>query len=53
MAADIPYSFMEGSRLKASVGLYRDAAIEKTINDDGKEVHLKPGQRVLVDLVSL
>ncbi len=43
---------MEGSRLRATVGLYRDAAISTTINDGGKEVHVEAGQRLMVDLVS-
>jgi linoleate 8R-lipoxygenase/9,12-octadecadienoate 8-hydroperoxide 8R-isomerase len=44
--------FMEGSRMKASVGLYRDVAKSATIDDNGTKVSLEPGHRIMVDLVT-
>lgn len=38
--------------MKATVGLYRDVVTSTTIRDGNKEIHVKPGQRLLVDLVS-
>ena len=43
---------MEGSRIKASVGLYRDVTTTATVKDGDKSVDLKPGQRVMCDLVT-
>jgi linoleate 8R-lipoxygenase / 9,12-octadecadienoate 8-hydroperoxide 8R-isomerase len=43
---------MEGSRMKASVGLYRDVTKAATIDDNGTKVNLEPGQRIMVDLVT-
>lgn len=42
---------MEGCRLRASVGLYRDVAKAADIDDGGKTVSVKPGERLMVDLV--
>ena len=53
VVADSNSSFMEGSRMRATVGLFRDVATAVSINDAGKEVPVKPGQRLLVDLVSV
>lgn len=38
--------------MKATVGLYRDVVTSTTIHDGDKEIHVKPGQRLMVDLVS-
>lgn len=38
--------------MKATVGLYRDAVTSTTIRDGDKEIHVKPGQRLMVDLAS-
>ena len=37
--------------MKATVGLYRDAVISTTIRDGEKDIRVKPGQRLMVDLV--
>lgn len=42
---------MEGSRIGATVGLYRDAAEPTVIEDAGVKLNLKAGQRVLCNLV--
>ena len=44
-------SFMEGARIRASVGLYRDVVEPMTIKDGDRTLHLKTGERVMVDLV--
>lgn len=44
--------FMEGSRIRATVGLYRHVATETTIPDGEKSVQLKPGDEILLDLVT-
>ncbi|MCJ1472026.1 hypothetical protein MMC13_000671 [Lambiella insularis] len=43
---------MEGSRLRASVGLYRDVATPTTVQDGGKAVSLRKGERIMVDCVT-
>jgi hypothetical protein len=45
------YSFMEGARLRSTVGLYREAVKEVTVEDHNRKIDLKPGQRVLCNLV--
>jgi hypothetical protein len=47
----VEYSFMEGARLRCTVGLFREAAKEVTVKDHNKRVDLRPGQRVLCNLV--
>lgn len=42
---------MEGSRLTASVGLYRDVATDTTVQDGDRTLHLQKGQRIMVDCV--
>lgn len=42
---------MEGSRLTASVGLYRDVATDATVQDGDRTLHLQKGQRIMVDCV--
>ena len=44
--------FLEGSRLRATVGLYRDVAIKATIEDGDKVVQVNPGEQVFVDCVT-
>jgi len=44
---------MEGTRINASVGVYRDAAKDSTLYDNGKEVSVSAGCRLMCDLVSL
>ncbi|KAK9441774.1 heme peroxidase [Metarhizium brunneum] len=44
---------MEGVRLASAFGLFREAAETETIKeDDGREVHVKAGDRVFVSLAS-
>ncbi|KAI9820753.1 MAG: hypothetical protein M1827_005123 [Pycnora praestabilis] len=43
---------MEAARLASTVGLSRDVAKSVTIQDQGKRIHVKKGQRVFVNLVS-
>lgn len=44
--------FMEGSRIRATVGLYRNAATAATIQDGDKTINIKAGDKVLLDLVA-
>ncbi|THC94398.1 hypothetical protein EYZ11_006127 [Aspergillus tanneri] len=44
--------FMEGARLRSSVGLPRVIAKPTTIMDNGEKVNLKAGQHILCNLVS-
>lgn len=44
--------FMEGSRIRATVGLYRDVATETTIQDGENSINVKPGDEILCDLVT-
>ena len=44
--------FMEGSRIRATAGLYRDVATETTIPDGQKSVKVKPGDEILCNLVT-
>jgi hypothetical protein len=44
-------SFMEGSRITATVGLYRDAVEPTVVEDGGVKINLKANQRVLCNLV--
>ncbi|MCJ1317676.1 hypothetical protein MMC15_003001 [Xylographa vitiligo] len=43
---------MEGSRLSASVGLYRDVETAADIQDGDSKIHLHKGQRIMVDCVT-
>ncbi|OJD17342.1 hypothetical protein AJ78_02580 [Emergomyces pasteurianus Ep9510] len=43
--------FLEGARLRATVGLYREVATKSTIMDGEKVLHLEPGDRVACNLV--
>ncbi|KAJ9312670.1 heme peroxidase [Paecilomyces variotii] len=44
--------FMEGARLRCSVGLPREVAKPSVIEDEGKKLNLKPGQKVICNLVA-
>ncbi|KAA6414639.1 MAG: fatty acid oxygenase [Lasallia pustulata] len=44
--------FLEGSRMRATVGLYRDVANAIPIEDGSKTLNLKPGQRVMVNCIA-
>ena len=44
-------SFMEGTRLRAVVALFRDVATSTTIQDGSRSIKVKPGQRIVIDLV--
>lgn len=44
--------FMEGTRIRATVGVYRDVATMATIQDGDRKVHVKPGEEVFVDCVT-
>ncbi|KKA20520.1 Linoleate 8R-lipoxygenase [Rasamsonia emersonii CBS 393.64] len=50
--ADTMHSFMEGARLGATVGLYRDVAQPTVVEDNGKKLNLRAGQRVLCNLIA-
>ena len=43
---------MEGSRIRATVGLFRKAETETKIEDGEKAIHVKHGDEVLCDLVT-
>ncbi|PGG98333.1 hypothetical protein AJ79_08900 [Helicocarpus griseus UAMH5409] len=43
--------FLEGARMKATVGVYREVATRTTIKDGDWELSLKPGDRVACNLV--
>jgi hypothetical protein len=43
---------MEGIRIAGTLGLYRDAAESLVINDNGRDVPVKAGDRVFVSFVS-
>ncbi|TKA77124.1 hypothetical protein B0A49_03229 [Cryomyces minteri] len=42
---------MEGIRLNGTFGSYRESATTTTIDDDGRAVHVKPGDKVFVSFV--
>lgn len=44
--------FMEGTRLRATVGLYRDVATMADIQDGDRNVHVNPGEELFVDCVT-
>ncbi|KAE8349730.1 heme peroxidase [Aspergillus coremiiformis] len=44
--------FMEGARLRSSVGLARMVATPTVVEDNGKKLNLKAGQHILCNLVS-
>ena len=44
--------FMEGARIRSSVGLYREVQKDEVITDGDRVLDLKAGQRVVVNLVS-
>ena len=44
--------FMEGARIRSTVGLYRFAMKDDTVQDGDKSVSVKAGQTLLCDLVS-
>lgn len=43
---------MEGIRLNGTFGSYRVSNVSTTIDDGGKQVHVKPGDRVFCSFVS-
>ena len=44
--------FMEGARIRSTVGLYRRSNKETTINDGEKHIPIKQGEVVLLDIVT-
>lgn len=44
--------FLEGTRLRATVGLYRDVATKETIEDGDRMVQVNPGEEIFVDCVT-
>lgn len=44
---------MEGIRLNGTFGLYREATTSVTLDDDGRKVPVKAGERVFVSFVRL
>jgi len=42
---------MEGIRLNGTFGSYRESVTSMTVNDDGREVSVKPGDKVFVSFV--
>ena len=43
---------MEGIRLNGTFGSYRRSTVSTTVDDDGKKIDIKPGDRVFVSFVS-
>ena len=43
---------MEGIRLNGTFGSHREATVSTTINDDGRIVSVKPGDKVFCSFVS-
>jgi linoleate 10R-lipoxygenase len=43
---------MEGIRLNGTFGSYRRSTVSTTIDDDGKKIDIKPGDKVFVSFVS-
>lgn len=43
---------MEGIRLNGTFGSYRESQTNVTINDGGRQVNIKPGDKVFVSFVS-
>lgn len=43
---------MEGIRLNGTFGSYRESATHLTVDDDGRQVNIKPGDKVFVSFVS-
>jgi hypothetical protein len=43
--------FMEGARLRATAGLFRDAATDQIVHDGDKPVTVPKGHRILVNMV--
>lgn len=44
--------FMEGSRIRSTVGVYRHVATMATIQDGDRKVHVIPGDEILLDCVT-
>lgn len=44
--------FMEGSRIRGTVGVYRDVATTAPIKDGDRTVHVNPGEEVFLDCVT-
>lgn len=44
--------FMEGSRIRSTVGLYRKSAVDISVQDGAREIKVKKGDTVLCDLVT-
>ena len=44
--------FMEGCRIRTTVGLNRDSVVDTMIRDGNKTVNIKKGQRLFLDLMS-
>lgn len=42
---------MEGIRLNGTFGSYRESTVETTVNDGGRPVKIKPGDKVFVSFV--
>ena len=43
---------MEGIRLNGTFGLYRESTVSKTVDDGGRLVKVKPGDKVFTSFVS-
>lgn len=43
---------MEGSRMVATAGLFRDAAVDMTVQDGDQTIKIPKGHRVLVNMVA-
>jgi linoleate 10R-lipoxygenase len=44
---------MEGIRLNGTFGSYRESQVSTTIDDNGSQVYVKPGDKVFVSFVSI
>jgi cytochrome P450 len=45
------YSFLEGGRMRATAGLFRDAAVDAEVQDGSETVKIPKGHRLLVNMV--
>ena len=44
--------FMEGTRIRTSVGICRDVATPATVNDGDRQVNVSPGEEIFLDCVT-
>ena len=44
--------FMEGTRIRTSIGIYRDVATTTTVKDGDRQVNVSPGEQIYLDCVT-